>query len=750
MKRHRLWGSKTNIFLGTTLVLSIAIILFTSFFTKIFSDKVSLQFYVTNLESLKQVERNVTEMSSIAMSTAYQIYVDVAISKILFYGNRDAFSTANAIQQLENYRRAFPFISSIYIYNPDSEFLCVSNGNMLLNIAGSYEGELDIHNFNDKQAIDIMLNYRKYSQYTPIGREYTSGSVTLEFYTWVKYDLLLGSNSVILLNISRSWLDDIVQNEYLSQLKYYTIIVDETGGVIFANPPDNQKKDAIREALIAQVLKDKNEGYARFDLAGEKMLVVYTKPDQNEWRYIRVIPYKELTREITEVQRTVVITTVSLFLIGLLMSFMVSSRVSAPITKMEIRLEKLGYLWYQNISEARSNFLRDILLGSAPHEDSDYAESMRNLEIELPVQGPITIIMIKIDRYGEFLKKYNIKDQNINNYAIINVSTEVFSDGRSTVIEALRAGENEIAVLMGRACTEPPHSESLTRQIEEVRGFLLKNFGLSISFTVSRTAYSIQNVSERYASIRNLSLYGLFFGPGGVIREDGLDICDAGSLTFIEEETDKIVSCTMQGKMEHAKEIYLRFVNSLPLYPWNVYEMLFSQLVLKLNKAAGKIVTSKERRSDDVLLSPVDLKNAYGIDEINAPFITFFDRLRGIHQNKTSVKKEEFVQSVSAFIQKQYADPDLSVNLIADTFGMSVSYIGKAYKDITGHTILDQIAATRMDKAEELLTDTRMSVSEIAKRIGVQNTPYFYRVFKAAHGVTPAEYRSANKKHDQD
>lgn len=46
-----------------------------------------------------------------------------------------------------------------------------------------------------------------------------------------------------------------------------------------------------------------------------------------------------------------------------------------------------------------------------------------------------------------------------------------------------------------------------------------------------------------------------------------------------------------------------------------------------------------------------------------------------------------------------------------------------------------------MTKAKELLRNTKMSISEIAFAVGIENLGYFTRRFKQQEGVTPQEYR---------
>ena len=50
-----------------------------------------------------------------------------------------------------------------------------------------------------------------------------------------------------------------------------------------------------------------------------------------------------------------------------------------------------------------------------------------------------------------------------------------------------------------------------------------------------------------------------------------------------------------------------------------------------------------------------------------------------------------------------------------------------------------------MSKAKELLTNTAMSIKEIAYNVGYNNHDYFFIAFRHMTGQTPAEYRNATQ-----
>ena len=63
----------------------------------------------------------------------------------------------------------------------------------------------------------------------------------------------------------------------------------------------------------------------------------------------------------------------------------------------------------------------------------------------------------------------------------------------------------------------------------------------------------------------------------------------------------------------------------------------------------------------------------------------------------------------------------------------------------TGNSFKELLLRKRMDKAEQLLIETQLSVSDIILAVGYDNTSYFYRVFRERHGISPREYREQAK-----
>ncbi len=96
-----------------------------------------------------------------------------------------------------------------------------------------------------------------------------------------------------------------------------------------------------------------------------------------------------------------------------------------------------------------------------------------------------------------------------------------------------------------------------------------------------------------------------------------------------------------------------------------------------------------------------------------------------------------------AYIEREYADMNLSLEAIARALGVSASSLTRKFKANVGMTVLAFIHATRVARAKEMLAltmDERPSIGEIAQRVGFQNANTFIRIFKRYTGTTPGQF----------
>ena len=99
---------------------------------------------------------------------------------------------------------------------------------------------------------------------------------------------------------------------------------------------------------------------------------------------------------------------------------------------------------------------------------------------------------------------------------------------------------------------------------------------------------------------------------------------------------------------------------------------------------------------------------------------------------------------IRRFIESNYRDMTLGVNTIAYRFALSPSHCSQLFRREMGMSINDCLLQTRIQAACRLLTDTDLSIEQIAADTGFSGSSVFIRVFKKECGVTPGLYRKSH------
>ena len=99
---------------------------------------------------------------------------------------------------------------------------------------------------------------------------------------------------------------------------------------------------------------------------------------------------------------------------------------------------------------------------------------------------------------------------------------------------------------------------------------------------------------------------------------------------------------------------------------------------------------------------------------------------------------EKVVQYMSEHYQKK-----LTLQMLADIAGVSVSYLGSIFKEITGTSPINYLMDIRMSRAKTLLLEGT-TVSDTADTVGFSDIHYFSKYFKKYEGMYPTQYCHKN------
>ena len=98
-------------------------------------------------------------------------------------------------------------------------------------------------------------------------------------------------------------------------------------------------------------------------------------------------------------------------------------------------------------------------------------------------------------------------------------------------------------------------------------------------------------------------------------------------------------------------------------------------------------------------------------------------------------------QKILQWLEKNYANPDLNVAMVAEQFQISRKYVSQFLKDQTGKSYNEYVEELRLSHAMDLLRNTDLSVMGIATQCGFSSQNTFYKAFRRRYGISPSSVR---------
>ena len=144
----------------------------------------------------------------------------------------------------------------------------------------------------------------------------------------------------------------------------------------------------------------------------------------------------------------------------------------------------------------------------------------------------------------------------------------------------------------------------------------------------------------------------------------------------------------------------------------------------ELNEAVGRMAEKKRKRMKEEKLMEY---GSHWLSSVNLP-----------DEGDEEVPIRE-INEIREYILNNLA----SVNRtsIAEHFFITPNYLSRLFKKETGMLLTEYIQKERMTKAQELLKNTELSVSEIALQTGYPSFAHFSKQFRRFTGDSPNEYR---------
>jgi len=124
--------------------------------------------------------------------------------------------------------------------------------------------------------------------------------------------------------------------------------------------------------------------------------------------------------------------------------------------------------------------------------------------------------------------------------------------------------------------------------------------------------------------------------------------------------------------------------------------------------------------------------------------LSAFNRLYLLSKNKRSGELPVPLMRAVAFVDEHF-DGQIQLADAASHASISPAYLSRLFSEHLGISFIEHLTALRMERAEQLIRENRMSIKEVCFAVGYQDPNYFSKAFRKTVGMSPSMYAERSR-----
>ncbi|MCM3781371.1 response regulator [Neobacillus mesonae] len=326
--------------------------------------------------------------------------------------------------------------------------------------------------------------------------------------------------------------------------------------------------------------------------------------------------------------------------------------------------------------------------------------------------------ILQVDSYNLQGKNYTSDDIDLLYYAVTNILQELLQrHSVEGIYFPLR--KEAFAFLLKSGPAMDTYRKSL---LEAVRLYI----GVEIS-------WSEMGVLKRFDDL------ALQYKDTAYIHGDGRmeDMAPVDGFTILKEEILSLLVTSDLSAAENRLEEYIDETATLALQTCKarIYTLVtvLSSILLTDFKHIRTAAAAEEFNPAQILEFRSVQKLLFWAKEKCADFLDIFEHWLNNQQDNIVLQAKQYIKS-------QYQS-DCSLQAVAAHVHVTPNYLSNLFKKETGIGLTNYVSQLRIEEAKVLLQYTPLKMTEIAERVGFDNSSYFTVVFKQLTGTSPRNYR---------
>jgi len=733
-------------------------------------------------QSQSIIERCLSDAKILAEYISLSIKVKGCIQSLNSLINGNDYLKTDGLKDLIslNYLITSQFIENYFIFFRDHDYIISSHA--FYNMSHFYESDENStksHFMNFKyDDWDSGKWYREIFDKNYKGDFLKPGNVIMNnglfIYPAVLYvkSVLPGVAIVIVINTGK--MTDILKQINSSQNEY-AYIMDSEGNVVansgaLNNPITEYKPhDKISSMYMGSFKSWENK----------KMIFTYVESELNSWQYISAFPYGNLLLKTASIRNTIIFVLFAAIILGIFISFYFAYTRSIPVlkilkilddsemqegktacsssseckiskkdtnkytddlTQVKSGVEKLiaaNRLLMNNLEHQKNELKRTLLeqLFNGSINDIYYIQNMTSsIGIDFDKKSFIAaIIRVIAPKQRQFTDSIPVKQ--VNNNALKRILLEYFGDKPYLY----NIYGDRIDILFSSDYTGDECMTEVETILNNLSGWMAKLLNCIVFCYVGNVYNQMLNI---HLSIEEADILYRRFPDGlngrNAVWYKEMMKYNAGYTYSVDEQIRLINLCKSGNKsavVNLLKELYYdNFENNFPgaSAVW--------QLKYDLMGTVYKIVNSVDV-NENILREIEEFSIKQPVESFFEGIVRIYASICKLFDEKKKSHNRQLMQNIIKYLNINYNDYNLSLTSISEKFGLSEVYFSQFFKEQTGENYSAYIEKLRIQRACELLMNTKKTIKEISELVGYSCSQVFGRAFKRIKGISPITYR---------
>lgn len=556
----------------------------------------------------------------------------------------------------------------------------------------------------------------------------------------------------------------------VDELSDDVMITDENFQIIVHRDPS-----LIGTSLVETPYIDSTEAFihqsGQFDVKsnGKSYTVTYQKSDFNDWYYISFNSFDLLTEESKKIGWFIFLMITFIILTCVLYIYVISRRLYSPVNKLVAYIETN---WPDKKSQEKNEIeiiethINDLFSSNANLETEllEHTQQLKSLFINRLFTGSYKTdeiinkltyfeLIRFVDMWNEMIvctlhvdqaETYEASDYEKMSFAIKNIVEELIDIEKRLPVVWI---DQTLVLLIG--FTETEHVEDIVYEAtEKIQSKIKEALALSVSIGVSMPFSEIKEAKRGYKEGVEALKHRMKLGNGVIIHFSNFNsgkhsvIFDYPSRT----EDDLLVAIKLADKEKAMEQLSIwmkkafKNTQSPREYQISMMRLLNNLLIVKQESSVSfqQIDVFHASLYEELLkLQTKDEVEDWFKKRLILPLISVFnDRKESQFQNLS--------EKMIDLIQKNY-DTEITLEECAGKLHYNANYLSSVFKQETSYTFSEYLVRYRFNMAKTWLTETNMTIKEIADRLQYKNSQNFIRSFKKQEELTPGQYREKYK-----